>query len=96
MGSGVFWFLLSRLGHGKLSWGTGGKSWIGWGGPAPKQEGQKDILVLLLHELTDLRQGQDTYSEGGTHGETQRPQIKAKVGTRDEGTRSQLRQVADS
>ena len=28
---------------------------------------EKRILVLLLCELTDLCQGQGTYSEGGTH-----------------------------
>ena len=33
----------------------------------------------------------DTYSEGGTHKETLRPQSKAEVRTRDEGTGSQLR-----
>ena len=38
---------------------------------------------------------EDTYSEGGTHEETLHPQSKAEVGTRDKGTRSQLRQVAD-
>ena len=27
---------------------------MGWNGPAPKWKGQKEILVLLLHELTDL------------------------------------------
>ena len=57
---------------------------------------KKEILVLLLCESTDLRRGQDTYSEGGTHKETLCPQSKAEVGPRDEGTRSQLRQVADS
>ena len=31
----------------------------------------------------------DTYSEGGTHEETQHPQSKAKVRTRDERTKSQ-------
>ena len=51
---------------------------------------------LMLHESTDLHRGQDIYSEGGTHRETQRPQSKAKVGTRDKETRSQLRQVVDS
>ena len=41
--------------------------------------------VLVLRESIDLRRGQDTYSEGGTHEETLCPQSKAKVGTRDEG-----------
>ena len=31
----------------------------------------------------------DTYSEGGTHEETQRPQSKARVRTRTVGTQSQ-------
>ena len=31
----------------------------------------------------------DTYSEGGAHEETQRPQSKAEVGARDKGTKSQ-------
>ena len=43
----------------------------------------------LLCESTDLRRGQDTYSEGGTHKEMLRPQSKAKERTRDEGTESQ-------
>ena len=43
----------------------------------------------VLRELTDLCRGQDTYSEGGTHEETLRPQSKAEVRTRDKGTRSQ-------
>ena len=38
----------------------------------------------------------DTYSEGGTHEEMLRPQSKAEVRTRDEGTGSQLRRVVDS
>ena len=33
----------------------------------------------VLHKLTDLCQGQDTYSEGGTHEETLRPQSKAEI-----------------
>ena len=37
----------------------------------------------------------DTYSEGGTHKEMLHPQSKAEVRTRDEGTGSQLRLVAD-
>ena len=53
------------------------------------------IALVLLRESTDLRQGQGTYPEGGTHGETLHPQSKADVGTRDKGARSQLRQVAD-
>ena len=43
----------------------------------------------LLCESTDLRRGQDTYSEGGTHKEMLCPQSKAKERTRDEGTESQ-------
>ena len=39
----------------------------------------------MFRKSIDLRQGQDTYSEGGTHKETLCPQSKAKVGTRDEG-----------
>ena len=50
----------------------------------------------MLCKSTDLHQGQDTHFEGGTHKETQHPQGKAEVGTRDKGTRSQLRQVVDS
>ena len=36
MGSGMCWFLLNCQELGKCSWSAGGKSWIGWGGPASK------------------------------------------------------------
>ena len=55
-----------------------------------------DQLSKLLCKTTDLHHGQGTYSEGGTHEETLHPQSKAEVGTRDERTGSQLRQVVDS
>ena len=32
----MFQFLLSHQEFEKLSWGTGGKSWVGWGGSAPR------------------------------------------------------------
>ena len=32
----MFWFLPSCQELEKLSWGAGGNSWVGWGGPAPR------------------------------------------------------------
>ena len=38
----------------------------------------------------------DTYSEGGTHEETLRPQSKAKVMNKRQGGKVTIRQIADS
>ena len=38
----------------------------------------------------------DTYSEGGTHEETLRPQSKAKVINKRRGDKVTIRQIADS
>ena len=32
----MFQFLLSYQELEELSWGAGGKFWVGWGGPAPR------------------------------------------------------------
>ena len=38
----------------------------------------------------------DTYSEGGTHKETLRPQSKAKVMNKRQGDKVTIRQIVDS
>ena len=81
----MFQSLPSHRGCGKLSWGAGGNLGLAGVVLLLNRRDKRRFLFFCYASRQAYVEVNDTYSEGGTHEETQHPQSKARVKNKGQG-----------